>query len=308
MRSVLAVDIGGTKIAAAAMNDDGKLVARRQMETPRDPPSAVGAIVDLVRAAADEAGVVVGKEPLACGVACPGPLDVDAGRILSPPNLHEWHGFALGPALAEALAMPVHVDNDASAAAIAEMEYGGHGIASFVYVTISTGIGAGVFVKGRRLPGALELGHVSVSMNGWDCACGGKGCIEAFASGPAVLKRARAAGLVGGDASPADVLALVERRDRAAVALWDETIDVLAAGFATALHAYDPLAIVVGGGFGLAAWKLMHQSLERRMRARNAPLSRALADQSQARRRREPHRRRLHRDARGHRALVTPAW
>jgi glucokinase len=183
---VLAVDIGGTKLAAGLVDGSGDLVASARAATPvTDDAEALFAVVMAVAASVGGNGEVV-----ACGVGCGGPMDA-GGEAVSTLNIPAWRDFPLRSRLADATGLPTFVDNDAKALALAEGWRGAAaGEANFVAITVSTGVGAGIVLEGRLLEGAAgnagHIGHVVVEPDGRPCRCGGRGCLEAEASGPAI--------------------------------------------------------------------------------------------------------------------------
>lgn len=206
---VLAVDIGGTKLAAALVDRSGGLVARRQVPTGPAPGQGhdggelfarLAGLVGEVLAAGASAGLAA---PVACGVGSGGPM-APAGEEVSPLNIPAWRSFPLRRRLAGATGLAVHVDNDAKALALAEAWRGAAtGERDFLAMVVSTGVGGGIVVDGRLLDGhsgnAGHIGHVVVEPDGADCACGGRGCLEAEASGPAIARRT---GRPAAEASP----------------------------------------------------------------------------------------------------------
>jgi glucokinase len=183
---VLALDIGGTKLAAALVDRAGALSVRHVVATPSatDADDLFDTLLGLARA-------VVGTQSLAaCGVGCGGPMQAGGERV-SPLNIPAWRDFPLRPRLAAATGVPTFIDNDAKALALAE---GWHGAAAgcrnYLAMVVSTGIGAGIVLDGRLLDGeagnAGHLGHVIVVPDGRRCECGAYGCLEAEASGTAI--------------------------------------------------------------------------------------------------------------------------
>ena len=261
---VLGIDIGGTKLAVGAVGPDGSLRGwRREPARKGDgPDSTIERLIAMSSAVLAEVGHE--RVPVA-GVGCGGPLDAMAGVVQRPPNLPGWLDVPVVERLRAGLGMPVHLDNDANAAVLAEHRFGaGRGRRDIVYLTISTGIGGGAIVDDRLLWGAtgnaLELGHMSVDLDGWQCSCGRRGCLEAFASGTNIGARARRAvtdgepsilpQLAGGVAgiSSETVTQGVRRGDALAIRIWRETIDVLAAGLTNVLNIFEPELIILGGG------------------------------------------------------------
>jgi glucokinase len=198
---VIGIDIGGTKVAAGLVDSTGEILA--QTRTPMVPSSEAAAGLGAVTAAIESVwaksavnaknhGLIRG-----IGICSPGPLDPKAGVVINPPNLPCWRNFPLSAEVAKIYRIPVKVDNDANAAALAEARWGaGRGYHSVFYATIGTGIGTGIVFDGRiyhgRTGAAGEGGHVSIDYHGPQCQCGKMGCIEALAAGPAIAKRARA--------------------------------------------------------------------------------------------------------------------
>jgi glucokinase len=181
----LAIDIGGTKLAAALVDEDGTVVRREQV--PTGPPGGAEALfatlVRLCEAVRDGAEAV-------CGVGTGGPMS-PGGEEVSPLNIPAWRAFPLRGRLAEATGLPTFVDNDAKALALGEGWRGAaRGVADYLAMVVSTGVGGGIVLEGRLLDGAAgnagHIGHVVVEPDGRACACGGRGCLEAEASGTAI--------------------------------------------------------------------------------------------------------------------------
>lgn len=185
---VLAVDIGGTKLAAAVVDGSGALLSRAQVGTP----ASTGAddVFGALRAVVDEVRSRTERRPGVCGVGCGGPMRA-GGREVSPLNIPAWRGFPLHERLADHLGLPVIVDNDAKALALGEGWLGAaQGCDNYLAMVVSTGVGGGIVLDGRLLDGAEgnagHIGHVVVEPDGRRCACGGRGCLEAEASGPSI--------------------------------------------------------------------------------------------------------------------------
>jgi glucokinase len=188
--TVLAVDIGGTKLDAGLVDQSGSILARSRAATPASPRaedvfSALTAVLDEVLA-----GAGAGPGPGACGVGCGGPM-LAGGEEVSPLNLPAWRGFPLRRRLTDHLALPVAVDNDAKALALGEGWLGAaRGRQNYLAMVVSTGVGGGIVLEGRLLEGAAgnagHIGHLVVEPDGRRCACGGRGCLEAEASGLAI--------------------------------------------------------------------------------------------------------------------------
>lgn len=192
MRHVLAIDIGGTKVAAGLVDEEGRLAARVQAPTAGADADALFAVVGDVAAEARRLGEDAGAgDVVACGAGCGGPM-APGGATVSPLNIAQWREFPLAGRLADATGLPVWVDNDAKALALGEGWRGAaRGCRDFVAMVVSTGVGGGLVVDGRLLDGALgnagHIGHVIVEPDGQRCGCGARGCLEAEASGTGIL-------------------------------------------------------------------------------------------------------------------------
>ncbi|MDP9431844.1 MAG: ROK family protein, partial [Actinomycetota bacterium] len=204
--AVLACDVGGTKLAAALIDADGRLVGRgRIVRTPSGPGADAEALFATLLVLAREtladlppgpAGA--GPAVLGVGVGCGGPMSWPAGRV-SPLNMPGWRDFPLRERLAERLQLAVRVHNDAVCMALGEHWRGaGRNGGDLLGMVVSTGVGAGIVSGGRLIEGATgnagHLGHVVVDPAGPPCTCGGRGCLEAVASGPSIAAWAHANG------------------------------------------------------------------------------------------------------------------
>jgi glucokinase len=190
----LAVDVGGTKMAAGLVGLDGALLERATVPTRNDQVAAGvgellwGDLAGLVEGVM--AGVGAGDRLIVCGAGCGGPMSA-GGDEVSPLNIEAWRGFPLRARLAALTGLPTFVDNDAKALALGEGWVGAAaGCADFLAMVVSTGVGGGIVLDGRLLGGRLgnagHIGHVVVEPEGRACRCGGRGCLEAEASGTAI--------------------------------------------------------------------------------------------------------------------------
>jgi glucokinase len=182
--TILAVDIGGTKLAAGVVDRGGHIQWQQQAPTPAgDAEQLWQAVVALV-------GTVPAPRPVACGIGCGGPMS-DGGELVSPLNIPGWRDFPLRSRLAEFTGLPTWIDNDAKALALADGWVGDAvGQRNYLSMVVSTGIGGGIVLDGRLLQGddgnAGHVGHVIVEPGGRLCGCGARGCLEAEASGLAI--------------------------------------------------------------------------------------------------------------------------
>ncbi|SDM26027.1 ROK family protein [Actinomyces ruminicola] len=262
------LDIGGTWIRAARMNPEGEILARARRETPggADPASVIDACV----AALAEAGALAEDAPVGrIGVSVTGPVDPRTGTLFTPPNTDaNFDGLELGARLREATGLPVAVDKDTNAAALAEHAHGAaRQVADFIYLTLSTGVGGAAMIDGRLLYGctgtAGEIGHMSLDPAGPRCGCGRAGCLEAYASGPALARRAvefttdaegsplngplREHILAGREVTGAQVDRFAVLGDQAALRALDDARHALCSACVDLANVFSPRLIVVGG-------------------------------------------------------------
>ncbi len=260
-RPVLAVDVGGTKLAAGLVDADGTVRRAERVPTGYDPWTALSGLLERVRGGEPVCGV---------GVGCGGPTSWPEG-VVSPPNTAAWRdGFPLLAALRSVYApLPVRMHNDAVALAVGEHWRGaGRGTADLLGMVVSTGVGGGVVTGGRVLQGrsgnAGHIGHLVVEPGGPPCGCGGRGCLEAVARGPAVVAWARERGCSARDGAALAVLAAAG--EPVAVAALARAGRALGTGIAGAAALLDVDLVVLGGGFAQAGEPLW------------APLRAALAE------------------------------
>jgi len=289
---LLGIDIGGTKLALSLGDAEGKIL--RRFRRPTDPSGRpeddVARMADDARQLLAEAGVA--RDAVAAvGISAPGPVDVERGELVDPPNLPGWGTVPLVALVEEALGGPVAMENDANAAALAEWRLGaGRGFANVVYLTMSTGIGGGLILDGRLYRGhhssAGEIGHIPIAGEGGErCACGMPGCFEAYAGGAAWTERLRrtapedsqVTALAGGRAhvTPEHVVAAARAGDAFARREFDGWLDTVARGLATIAFTLAPERIILGTIAVAAGEELCFGPLRERVRARVWP---AIAD------------------------------
>ena len=256
----LAVDVGGTKLAAARIRPDGSVQVRAQRPTPADGDSE--AIWSGLLSVVDD--VTGGEEPDLIGVGCGGPMQWPAG-VVSPLNIPAWRDFPLRQRLRErhpgAL---VRVHNDAVATAAGEHWRGaGQGSQNFLGVVVSTGVGGGLILDGRVVEGssgnAGHVGHVVVDADGPRCACGGVGCLEAVARGPALVAWAREQGWQTPEVDPSGAALADSARegDPIALAAFLRAGRALGVAVASVAALLDLDAVAIGGGLSGAGELLL---------------------------------------------------
>lgn len=260
---LLGIDIGATKIAAGLGTADGEIQDRRIAPTVREDPARlvedIAGLVAALRASRDEV-------PRAIGVGCCGRVSPGPGRVESSLALGWPRAVALARLVAERTGVPVFVDNDVNAGALGELAWGaGRGCAHLVYVSVGTGIGAGIVAGGRLHGGATgsagEVGHMVIDLHGPPCPCGNRGCLEALASGKAiglavtaelragpVASELAALAARAGAVTARDVFAAAAAGDAYARRVVARTGDYLAVAVANLVNLFDPERVIIGGG------------------------------------------------------------
>jgi len=269
-RIALSLDLGGTNIRLAAVGEDGTIYARSRSATPVGSSSAE--IVDVIVRLAGEcrAGVPDGSEICAIAAAVPATIDMSAGVLNKLPNLPALEGVALRDILAGRLGVHAILENDATAAAIGENWQGGsRGVDDSICITLGTGVGGGLIINGSPFRGkdgtAGEVGHICVEPRGVLCGCGGRGCVEQYASATAVIRMAREAGVECSNAH--DVYSAAIAGNSAAAEVFNVMGAYLGIGLASLVNVLNPEMIVIGGGVS-AAWELFIGAVTAEVRQR----------------------------------------
>lgn len=249
MSTVLALDIGGTKIAAGIVDDDGTVLQRFQQPTPHDSAeSAWQVTADLIRHARSVTPV------RAVGIASAGPVALGAGTI-SPVNIAVWQDFPIVARVAELTGLPVRLGGDGLCMALGEHWRGaGRGAQFLLGMVVSTGIGGGLVLDGAPYDGrtgnAGHVGHMVADADGELCVCGGHGCVETIASGPRMTRWAQQQGWTGADAK--ELAAAAEAGDAVALAAFRRGTNALAVMIASTAAVCDLDLVVIGGGVAKA--------------------------------------------------------
>lgn len=266
---VVGVDVGGTKVAAGLVDRHGEI--KTQVRTPMvangDAGEGLAAVVSAIDLVLDH-DANTRSQIRGIGICAPGPLDPTTGVVINPPNVPCWRNFPLAAEIEKVYGVPVKVENDANAAALAEAYWGaGRGFRHIFYAGIGTGIGTGIVCGGRiyngRTGAAAEGGHMSIDYHGPLCGCGKPGCIEVLAAGPAIARRARAK-LVSENNSGSGILALAKGNieavtgemvghayaagDQLAEQVLQETVQLLSLWLSNIVDLLEPDVIIVGGG------------------------------------------------------------
>jgi glucokinase len=285
------LDVGGSTMKAGAVDDAGRPLSAVSVPTEahRGQDFGLRRMCEAIRQAATEAGMGMDRVA-AIGVATPGLMDIPAGVILDPPNLRPWQNVPVRQYVEDAFGIPTAFQNDANAAAFGEYWAGAARLAkSLVMFTLGTGIGGGIIVGERVLEGehshGAELGHMKIELTRpRACPCGRFGCLEAYASAIAVVKRTREALAedcgrsllhelirAQGELTARNVFAAAEQADDLAAKIVEDTAYYLAVGAMNAMHVIDPDMVVFGGGM-VAAGEGFLERIRRHVRALAFPV------------------------------------
>ena len=257
---VIGVDVGGTKILAAVVSRDGSLGTRLECQSNHATQDGLlteldSLVEELHRAEPDVA---------ALGFGIPSRIDQQSGRALKSVNI-PLEGVDLRDRMRERHGLPVAIDNDANAAAIAEWRVGAaRGARYVVMLTLGTGVGGGLILDGKPYRGATgsgaELGHLVLDPDGPPCGCGGHGHLESFAAGPAADRVAQS--LYGPESSAHELVRRAQAGEGEAVEALAAIGRYLGAGIASLVNVFEPEVVVVGGGFGVAGELLLGPARE----------------------------------------------
>jgi len=278
-RYILGVDLGGTNIVVGAMPEDGsrELAIRSEpTHAERGSEAVVDRMVSMIAQVISDVIASHDAQPhdfLGVGIGAPGPLDRERGVVVVAPNLG-WRDFPLRDAISDRIRLPATLDNDANCATLGEWWRGAaQGGRNVVGITIGTGIGGGIVIGGKLYHGssdvAGEIGHTTIDSTGRYCRCGNYGCLEAYASGPAIALRAREAlerdevsvlhKMVKGDLdllTAATVYEAAHRGDALALEVVRDTARFLGTGIANLLNTVNPDVVVITGGVTRAGDRL----------------------------------------------------
>jgi N-acetylmannosamine-6-phosphate 2-epimerase / N-acetylmannosamine kinase len=259
-RYVIGIDVGGTSIKGAIVSDQGETLSHVRVPTVasggRDAiaKSLLQAVEQTIDAAEGR-----GITPLGIGIASAGAIDAKNGTVFAATeNLPGWAGFNLREYITSRISLPVFVENDAHAAALAELHYGaGRGISNFVAITLGTGVGGGIVIDGKLQRGqfgfAGTVGHQTIRFDGRQCNCGRLGCLEAYVSTAALVQEyeARSPGTIVGEDAPTVAMQIGSHAaagETAALQAYAALAGYLAEGIANLCNILDPQAIIISGG------------------------------------------------------------
>ena len=279
------IDLGGTKIQAAVVDADNRVLGEAREPTPTKggPADVAEAMANALRAAAEDAGV---ESPalVGVGIGSPGVVDAAAGTVAEARNLPGWEGsFPLGETLAEALGTEIRIGNDVQVATDAEFHLGaGREYDSMLGVFWGTGVGGGLVLAGQDWLGrgaAGEIGHMVVKIDGARCPCGRRGCMEAYAGRLAMEQEARR---LHDEGKHTELFKIMKKKghDRLKSSVWEHALDegdpmakklldravkALGAGVGSAVNLLDVEAVIIGGGLGVRFGERFRERIERQM-------------------------------------------
>ena len=285
-RPIIGIDLGGTKISTALVSSAGEIIAHDYQETrvAEGQDAVIGRTLDAARRVMAQAEVEP-SQVAAVGIGAPGPLEIETGILVAPPNFPDWERVPLKQLIEDGLGITAFIENDANAAALGEHLFGaGRGVEHMIYVTVSTGIGGGLILNRELYHGANgmagEIGHMTIIPCGPLCGCGDRGCLEAVASGTAIARRARErvarsvptllAELAEGDPERITAKLVAEaasQGDVEAQEILAEAMNYLGIGMANLVNLFNPQLIVIGGGLtniGEALFGPVRRTIDRR--------------------------------------------
>lgn len=265
----IGVDIGGTKVAAGLVNHKGEISRQTKVPMANHGTAAEGlkSVLDAVDAVLDgDSGLK--KSVRGIGICSPGPINPHTGVVVNPPNLPCWRNFPLAQEISSIYGVPVRVDNDANAAALAESLWGaGRGYRNVFFTIIGTGVGTGILIDGNiyygRTGAAGEGGHMTIDYKGPRCGCGKLGCVEALVAGPAIARRTRArieadpsagSGILEVAGGKLDLITsesvgkAYTNGDPLAREILLETVELLSIWLGNMIDLLEPDVIIIGGG------------------------------------------------------------
>ena len=268
MAKRIGIDVGGTNVKIALVDDNGKIIYSNSVPTyakmgyEYTVNNIKQAIKDLMKETNTTPSDIEG-----IGFDFPGQVDCKTGVVKLAPNIPGWVNVPLAQMIEDEFHIPTRIDNDVRCAALGELKFGaGRGCENFICITVGTGIGSGIVINGKVVRGATnaagELGHIKLQMNGGPiCGCGDTGCLEAFASGPAIVAMAQEyikggkstkfremAAVEGGEITPYMVAKAAEEGDPVAKRIFEIVGEYIGIGLTSVINLLNPERVIIGGG------------------------------------------------------------
>lgn len=244
-QNLVAVDLGGTNTRVAIVSGS-EIVCQEAILTDvsHGPQRAAELWAETIKKWIPQ------YKPLAIGIGSPGPLDSSVGCILETPNLKSWAGFSFTQFLKDTLGLPCFLENDANCAALGEWSV--NKVPDQVVLTLGTGVGSGVICDGKLLRGfkgmAVEAGHMSIDRNGPKCACGKRGCLEAFVGGASLIQLYESLSPSKEKVSPEEIFERAQKNEKLAKDLVHAWTQNLAIGIGNLVNIFNPHAVILTGG------------------------------------------------------------
>lgn len=268
MAKRIGIDVGGTNVKIALVDDNGKIIYSNSVPTyakmgyEYTVNNIKQAIKDLMKETNTTPSDIEG-----IGFDFPGQVDCKTGVVKLAPNIPGWVNVPIAQMIEDEFHIPTRIDNDVRCAALGELKFGaGKGCENFICITVGTGIGSGIVINGKVVRGATnaagELGHIKLQMNGGPiCGCGDTGCLEAFASGPAIVAMAQEyikggkstkfremAAVEGGEITPYMVAKAAEEGDPVAKRIFEIVGEYIGIGLTSVINLLNPERVIIGGG------------------------------------------------------------
>lgn len=268
MAKRIGIDVGGTNVKIALVDDNGKIIYSNSVPTyakmgyEYTVNNIKQAIKDLMKETNTTPSDIEG-----IGFDFPGQVDCKTGVVKLAPNIPGWVNVPIAQMIEDEFHIPTRIDNDVRCAALGELKFGaGRGCENFICITVGTGIGSGIVINGKVARGATnaagELGHIKLQMNGGPiCGCGDTGCLEAFASGPAIVAMAQEyikggkstkfremAAVEGGEITPYMVAKAAEEGDPVAKRIFEIVGEYIGIGLTSVINLLNPERVIIGGG------------------------------------------------------------
>ena len=268
MAKRIGIDVGGTNVKIALVDDNGKIIYSNSVPTyakmgyEYTVNNIKQAIKDLMKETNTTPSDIEG-----IGFDFPGQVDCKTGVVKLAPNIPGWVNVPIAQMIEDEFHISTRIDNDVRCAALGELKFGaGRGCENFICITVGTGIGSGIVINGKVVRGATnaagELGHIKLQMNGGPiCGCGDTGCLEAFASGPAIVAMAQEyikggkstkfremAAVEGGEITPYMVAKAAEEGDPVAKRIFEIVGEYIGIGLTSVINLLNPERVIIGGG------------------------------------------------------------
>lgn len=268
MAKRIGIDVGGTNVKIALVDDNGKIIYSNSVPTyaKMGYEYTVNNIKQAIRDLMKETNTTT-SDIEGIGFDFPGQVDCKTGVVKLAPNIPGWVNVPIAQMIEDEFHIPTRIDNDVRCAALGELKFGaGKGCENFICITVGTGIGSGIVINGKVVRGATnaagELGHIKLQMNGGPiCGCGDTGCLEAFASGPAIVAMAQEyikggkstkfremAAAEGGEITPYMVAKAAEEGDPVAKRIFEIVGEYIGIGLTSVINLLNPEKVIIGGG------------------------------------------------------------